>query len=328
MSLAVYITDGEQPKLWSSEPAKPSTKCTLEYLNEGGANFVFRMVAEPGQELPLPLKGHLLRLRKDLPHVQSANEQVQAFNSYFKPLFDSRSVIEHHLIAIDEYFSEILDEALKSLDREARRLNDFLPPDETHGLLVTDMTPKEGDVLLQVKPKWLTQSPNAPSNAKRCRTCALRAQRASKQIRTATDATEHCPLELISEKSEDRKKAAQNITQDEQLRDYLTTDVQLLLQTLRSSQKQLDPLGILGTHVDDMDAVTTLCRAMTLRDCTLFLKRSGDGIDARLADLDLKTAEKLDRWADGERKLISDGWYTNEEAKDIRKREVICLLSR
>ena len=328
MSVTVFFTNRDGPKLHISEPSTRSTRCTLEYLNEGGANFVFRILTDAGKGPPSQLKGKLLRLRKDLPHVQSANEQLRAFDTHFKPLFAEENLIEHEPIAIDEYFPEILDEALKAMERPSHRLNDFLPPDETHGLLVTDMSPGGDGELLQLKPKWLAPSPNAPSNARRCRTCALRAQRASKNVRTATDAQETCPLDLISDDVEDRNKVAQQISSNTRLQRFLVSSAHPLLQTLRESQIQLDPKGVLGISTTDAAVVQSLCKAMTLRDCTLFLRRTGNHVEARLADLDLKTAEKLDKWAEVERGLVSEGWYENQEGQEVWAVESVCLLSR
>jgi inositol-pentakisphosphate 2-kinase len=88
----------------------------------------------------------------------------------------------------------------------------------------------------------------------------------------------------------------------------------------------LDPRGVrrISTLVQESD----LCKAMTLRDCTLFLKRSGKGVDARLGDLDLKQPERLSRWKSTEESLITEGWYTNAEDRKLWAKEQICQLSR
>ena len=324
MSVSVYFIADPAPRLLAGEPRTSSTKISLEYLNEGGANFVFGILPEiEGQELPSHLQGKLLRLRKDLPHVQSASEQLEAFDEHFKPLFPPENLIKLELIELDDAVPALINSAISKLNRPSNRAQDFLPVDETHGMLVTDMTPAPGDVLLQVKPKWLTQSPNAPPGAKRCRTCALRAQRASKKVRTATDAQESCPLELFSENLDERKRAAQTVTDDRPLQEYLTTQSHSLLHRLREAQLRLDSHGVLNANLCDAEGVLDLCKAMTLRDCTLFLRRGGGEVEARLADLDLKTPEKLARWKSVEMGLVEGGWYGNEDGK-----EEVCLLSR
>lgn len=71
-----------------------------------------------------------------------------------------------------------------------------------------------------------------------------------------------------------------------------------------------DPNGILKANVISSD----LLAAMTLRDCTLYLKVGQSSIDARLGDLDLKTGKgKAEYWRDLERRLIDEGWYTATE---------------
>lgn len=327
MSATVYLAEANGlPKLSSIQTLGPSTRCTATYLNEGGANFVFKLTAHGGEPLPHAISGKLLRLRKDLTHVQNTKEQLYSYEQNFKTLFPPDNLVEHELIQLDDGLPYVLNDALKRLNRPSHRAQDFLSQEERYGLLVTDMTPQLGDVLVQLKPKWLAQSPSAPSNAKRCRTCALRAQRASQQIRTATDAQESCPLDLVSEWVEDRKRAANRATADRRLQEYLVNQAQPLLRCLLQHQRELDVGGTLGAS--NASAIFSLCKAMTLRDCTLFLKRSGGSVEARLGDLDLKQPEKLARWKQVEQSLIRDGWYANTEDRGSWAGERICLLSR
>ncbi|KAK5136696.1 hypothetical protein LTR08_002349 [Meristemomyces frigidus] len=331
MSATVYLTtpDG-QLKLDSAQPQDASTTCTLDYLNEGGANFVFRLLPAQGQTRPPTITGKLLRLRKDFPHVQSTTEQLQDFDQHFKPLFPPEHIIEHTLVQLAGSIPRLLNQSLQHLDRPSHRGQDSLPLSETHGLLITDMTPKPDSTLLQLKPKWLSQSPNAPANAKRCRTCALRAQRASQQIRTATDKQASCPLALVSERVQDRQRAAEAVTRDAELRHLLAHEVQPLLQLLRQWQIDLDRAGVLNAASADASAVRDLCKAMTLRDCTLFARRSNGGgnVEVRLGDLDLKQASQTTKWCQVERSLIGQGWYMNGEDPEVWVDEDICLLSR
>lgn len=330
MSIVAYFIEANgAPRLSSTAPHGLSARCTIEYLDEGGANFVFRLLPKQGQAPLNAMSGKLLRLRKDLPHVQSTQEQFRSFNQNFRPKFPAQNLVEHELISLQDGITTQITTFLRSLDRPAHRAQDFLPRKENYGLLVTDMTPQPGDVLLQLKPKWLAQSPNAPTDARRCRTCALRAQRALVQLRTATDAQQSCPLALVSESAEERITAAHAITSDAQLRKHLAHEAQPLLRSLRRCQQQLDAGGVLQTPADcDAAMVNSLCKAMTLRDCTLFVKRSGGSIEARLGDLDLKLPARLKKWRDVEQSLIDGGWYTNTEIEEIRVEERICLLAR
>lgn len=329
MSSSVFFAPGDTPRLHSEQPQSSDdhSKIVLEYLNEGGANFVFRILpGDDDAQIPSNLQGHLLRLRKDLPHVPSAKEQLSAFDDYFKPLFPPESVVQQRTIDLHHDLPASINAALSQINRPSHRLQDFLADGETHGLLVTDMTPRKGELLLQVKPKWLEQSPTAPRDSKRCRTCALRAQRASKKVRTATDAQASCPLSLISNVSTERGSAAKVVADHPRFQKYLMDDAQPLLRTLRDNQRKLDNKGAL--HATTPDEILDLCKAMTIRDCTLFLKLTGDSIEARLADLDLKQPEKVEQWRKVEASLIEQGWYTNAEDKTHWEDEKVCLLSR
>ena len=107
---------------------------------------------------------------------------------------------------------------------------------------------------------------------------------------------------------------------------FLAVEAQGLLGTLKTFQKQLDPHGVLG--VKGVEPIYSLCRAMTLRDCTLYVRRSRGEIEARLGDLDLKQPGKLMGWRETEKNLIDEGWYTNKEAHQYVTKESICLLSK
>jgi inositol-pentakisphosphate 2-kinase len=324
MSVTAYYTKGEIPQL-STTRTDEVYACKIKYLNEGGANFIFSIL-QAGTELPTSLRGKLLRLRKDLSHVQTTTEQVESFNANFRPLFPPDCLVQPELVRLNDGMAEALNRALDTLNRPSRRDQDFLPRDERYGLLVTDMRPAAGKAMLEIKPKWLLQSPNAPSNAKRCRTCALRAQRATQGKRTATDEQSSCPLDLVSERKEDRQRAARKATRETKLADFLADGAQPLFAILRDQQKFLDPRGVL--RVSGAEDIYDLCRAMTLRDCTLFVRAGEDGIEARLGDLDFKQPEKLKRWKEVERQLIDDGWYVNTEAESMWCEETICRLSR
>ena len=329
--VSVYFLDRGSLKLYSSEPLtstalSAASRCQIEYLNEGGANFVFTIRPAAGKELPTRLQSKLLRLRKNIPNVQGPDEHIKSLKNDFRDLFPVENLIQYERIDLDTGVTALLNENLRTLVRPRQRAGDFLPEDELSGLLVTDMSPLLGEVLLELKPKWLTQSPNAPPEAKRCRTCAMRAQRASQGICTSTDAQENCPLDLVNTEAEGRAKAISAITTDELIQDYLTTQAQTLFQQLRARQLMLDGEGILKTS--GATGIYDLCKAMTLRDCTLFVKRSGEHIQAKIGDLDLKQPEKLSRWKKVEHTLIADGWYTNTENSQIWAPEKICLLSR
>jgi inositol-pentakisphosphate 2-kinase len=324
MSVTAYYTSDDVPQL-SATQTDEVVACKIKYLNEGGANFIFDLLPA-GSELPKPLRGKLLRLRKDLPHVQTTTEQVCSFNDNFRPLFPPDCLVQPELVRLNSDITTALNKALGTLNRPSRRSEDCLPEDEEFGLLVTDMMPSAGRAMLEMKPKWLLQSPSAPPNAKRCRTCALRANRAAQGKCTATDKQESCPFDLVSEREDDRRRAAERITDEPALADFLIDGAQPLFAILRDQQRFLDPRGVL--RVTGADGIYDVCRAMTLRDCTLFVRGGAEGIEARLGDLDFKQPGKLGRWRDVERELIDEGWYVNGEAKAVWCEERICQLSR
>lgn len=321
-----YFIDGETPLL-SRRPQYPATLCRLEYLAEGGANIVYQ-ISIPNKEhtVPTKLNRKLLRLRKNVKHSQTAADQLAAFNKHFKPLFAAQHLVQHDLIRLDDGIVAALNDLLRKRVRPSHRAQDFLAADEANGMLITDMTPRTGEQLLQIKPKWLLQSPSAPRNSRRCRTCALRAQRKAQKKATMTDEMGGCPLLLVGSGAASRRKAASRITDDPRLAFFLADEIQAdVLGILKDQQGKLDPQGAL--NVREVSAMFDLCKAMTLRDCTLFIKRSRTTIEGRLGDLDFKPPEKLPVWKRVESSLIEEGWYTNSEATQFHTTEEVCLLS-
>jgi inositol-pentakisphosphate 2-kinase len=127
----------------------------------------------------------------------------------------------------------------------------------------------------------------------------------------------------VSGDTEVRRKVVERLTEDVEVREYLVGNAQALLQKLRSAQMEMDRGGVLAIGEKRLG----LCKAMTLRDCTLFVRRVGREIEAKLGDLDLKQPEKIEKWKEVERVLIDGGWYANTEREDLWTRESVCLLS-
>ncbi|KAF2770684.1 hypothetical protein EJ03DRAFT_373545 [Teratosphaeria nubilosa] len=321
-----YTTSNNIPKLSASPPttSPPALPCTLHYHAEGGANILFRLTSTT--TLPSRLQNRLLRLRKNLPHTLPASDQLEAFTTTFLPLFPPTNIIHHDLIELDPTLPPLLNETLARIPRPQNRRDTFLPLHERHGVLVTDMSPRGDEVLIQLKPKWLAQSPDAPPGSRRCRTCALRAQRAARGVRTATDAQAVCPLALVSESVEARRRAVAGVTGDERARAYLVGEAQVLLRSLRRWQVEFDARGVLNTF--DGEGVRELCKAMTLRDCTLFVRCERDGgVEARVGDLDLKAPGRMAKWRGVEEGLGREGWYWGGEVEGGGDEERVCLLA-
>ncbi|EPE31692.1 hypothetical protein GLAREA_12448 [Glarea lozoyensis ATCC 20868] len=325
----------------------------ISYLSEGAANIVYRIsvplstpppseieefrdgtpppseieVFENGGDLRIFDK-KLLRLRKNLPTTLPCSLSQQNWERLLVPLFHADNLVKQTLVdlrpsnIISRLNSELRTwEQQPHPNRPSKRHGTYLAPDP-YGLLVVDMTPSPTTQLLEFKPKWLLQSPSAPPKSIRCRQCARHAQLTSLSPSNPPPPT-FCPLDLIHSPS----RAVPFITSDPVLAAHLTKWLQPspLLTQLRDAQKAMDPFGALG----DEATGEKFCLAMTLRDCTVFLRlKGGEGeVEARLGDLDLKSAEKVGYWREVERGLVDGGWYEGTE-KAGRKGDVLCAVGR
>ena len=195
------------------------------------------------------------------------------------------------------------------------------------GILLPNMSPTPGQsITFEIKPKWLAQSPNAPPGAMRCRNCAMQVSVPKKRD------TYICPLQVLHGNSEalrpwvhttvmrqfgrDLPSQAVVSTMVEGILNYLTVgDGVELLRHLLQLQSTLDPRGVLCRPHHGSDLFDYNLRlAMTLRDCSLFIKisyntRGMTGIESKLGDLDFKSAEKIVDWTDKERQLLRDDAY-------------------
>lgn len=339
----------------------------LVYLAEGAANVVYKIRSLPldpstsadlhferyGPNTPPPteiepltldphLEGKLVRLRKKTSSPTSVAESQNHFEDTIKPLFPPQNLVQQILFRPSTDLLKDCNAALREMEttgtRPAKRHAVYLAEDEPHGMLVTDMSCDNNDddsfnkrQLFEFKPKWLAQSPTAPPDSKRCRTCALRAmKKGSKQGL--------CPLHLLNEDNvttavcrimrldPPHPHPQQQQQQEEtdygggsseemevlrgRIRDFFLTDP--LLSRLRNLQMDSDPVGVLNAAADDPGVRA----AMTLRDCTLFIRVGAEegSVEARLGDLDLKSGEgKVGYWRGLERRLVEGGWYTATE---------------
>ncbi|KAF2631581.1 hypothetical protein BU25DRAFT_407232 [Macroventuria anomochaeta] len=348
-------------------------------LNEGAANAVFSIQAAQGVDktvgflfvavrdsgrtatvIPSQMVVDMvLRVSKGLPKSLRSEVIVDGFMADVRPLFVSPKTststsqtleeidLGKHLMA---HLPVVLfDEgmfALKELVPAIRPLSSTAQ----FGILLPNMSTSPGqNITFEIKPKWLAQSPAAPPEAIRCRTCALQFSRGkgipndyicplrlsnedsaanndmihirqwatnALSLQLKDDANAYLPHEVALEALVDRVVA------------YFTTgDGRTLLLHLKKLQATLDSEGILQRYArprDDFNFVYDLRLAMTLRDCSLFVVVPVyDGeITSKLADLDFKSAEKIDDWRDKEATLVNEGWYVKSpEAHDV------CLLA-
>ena len=163
---------------------------SIQYVAEGNANVIFKL----GQPIGIPsesngdsigyldnLEGRLLRLRKDGSPASGIDEAQKVYDTCIRPSFESLGhfLVEQRVVFVSpqqiQKFDAVLRRAETDGSRPAKRRGNFLS-EHDYGLVITDMSPRSEDLVLEFKPKWLAQSPTAPPAAKRCRTCALRAR--------------------------------------------------------------------------------------------------------------------------------------------------------
>lgn len=341
----------------------------LHAPEEQGQPFLFvdakmaNMNATPIHRADLTNK--VLRVNKGLLKTLRCEEVILGFYGHVRPLFtlggSFRVIGAHHVImptdaqqfdftgylmehrGVTLYSSVMADLTSKcdtiGVERGLGSAQRLLTS-RRWGILLPDMSPKPGSsVTIELKPKWLCQSPNAPKNAVRCRTCAL-------QVLKPKDSLKYiCPLKLLDNADFDAVwkwvftrviEQAAGHTQDPDLNNAIAwhlTDYLLqgpgnaILEHLRVLQDKLDYHGILGrkwigNRKKELYSLFehNLRLAMTLRDCSMFIRvgYSKDGvdpksIDCKLGDLDFKSADKMDDWAAKETELLEKDAYTREE---------------
>jgi inositol-pentakisphosphate 2-kinase len=335
---------------------------------------------QTSHQIASKLNGMLLRIRKDAhksqTEVSDGNHPTQLLYSKLTVSPDEVStsankifetVLKPYILSmksshVSATCLQRLNSHLANLEasstRDARRHGSYLSldPDEALSFLIQDMRPRSGsngkEILIHFKPKWLTQSPCAPAKtARRCRTCALAASRGKHRT------TDYCPLALVSGDGSLIRKAvskildanglglAESVTRARifgALTQYFSpgSEGSGILEMLRDAQRTLDPNGFLAVPTTrDLNPL-----AMTLRDCTLFLRitlptlppdspgtniLSTFRIDGKLGDLDIKTAteEKVRKWLFDEWILVQRGWYEGiERLEEGRRKETGCCL--
>ena len=317
----VYLAEGAANVVYRILPLDPSTSADLNY-ERYGPNTPPPTEIEPLHMDPR-LEGKLVRLRKMTSSTIPVADSQKHFENSIKPLFPSENIVQQVLFQPSKNLLKDCNARLREMEkmsaRPAKRHGVYLAEDEMYGMLVTDMSCNDDSFrFFEFKPKWLAQSPSAPQKSKRCRTCALRAMK--KGARAG-----FCPLDLMDKDriitavhrvmEPDPRRRKESTEPDMEMiariRDFLFMDP--LLRRLRQLQTNKDPNGILKANANSPDFLA----AMTLRDCTLYLKVCQTSIDARLGDLDLKTGKgKVEYWRGLERQLIDGGWYTATEKEN------------
>jgi inositol-pentakisphosphate 2-kinase len=226
----------------------------------------------------------------------------------------------------------------------------------------------DGDDLFtlhEIKPKWLHQSPRAPEGAEQCRNCAREVQR---NLKNGTRNPVFCPLNLV--KATDfprnqhvagdiRRALGLSAAQSDNLQAWLRGST--LLARLRARQWDLDHAGekvvpsasssgilssVAGSSASsapvssgaaedeqESDNVAKYCLAMTVRDCSLFLRiprrpgAAAEDVVAKLADLDKKNyGTKHEYWEGMEDGLHQKNLYWKSGADGVSAELTDCQL--
>ncbi|KAM7191451.1 hypothetical protein V8F33_008927 [Rhypophila sp. PSN 637] len=387
----------------------------FKFVGEGAANIIFEIIQS--QEPDPLLHDKLLRVPKaraialDYLHVQ------EYWESSVRPLFQDGDLVNQFLIHLGAACSVIISRMQTAVSSvEPTRRKDFRGStvgETEYAMLVDDMRAKssnKNEILLEFKPKWLTQSPDAPANAIRCRNCAKewlryhdklqkRFQKPPKPLPTQQQSftpdelqrrqTQKvlplpvlCTIDLLNSSScvKARERVLSRLTDPsptsrstvaltnaipEGSRQWRLLSRWLegnsLLKRLELAQRanddpeqQLDlgrngergkkrKGGCLAALVGQENPELDL--AMTLRDCTCFVRIPGPSsstnstgagaateedlegveVEAKLGDLDKKNGPaKLATWQAMERRLIDEGFYTKRRPRA----ECTCALER
>ena len=289
-----YLAEGAANVIYRILPPEPDPSTAADLHSEAydhGSNTPPPTEIPPLQIDPV-LSGKLVRFRKDLPSTAPTADSQRHFEAMIKPLFPSENLVEAVLFEPSPDLLRDCNSSLREMEsngsRSAKRRSVYLVEDEKHGCLISDMSCPNPDLFkcFEFKPKWLVQSPSAPAGSRRCRTCALRAmKRANKSETPETSKAAFCPLNLVSidkaklsifvdhilglHSTRDRSKDdIVTTTEHELLMNFLYKNP--LLDKLRDLQLEMDPDGVFKA---DLMSPKFLA-AMTLRDCTLYLKVS------------------------------------------------------
>lgn len=257
--------------------------------------------------------------------------QQQFYTTSIKPILNGYANHQELVILRDTDIISQLNTMLQDIDhtRNPKFRGSFVGLSDW-GLLTRDMRPPDGSdqILVEFKPKWLAQSPSAPSNALRCRQCAIELQRLLTKSpgKPARPENKPCPLALMQPDAPEPVGSPFRIAPqlkglpDEAYYEDVLREIirHPLLQTLREQQQRHDLEGPLSAEADDY----AFGVAMTIRDCTCFVqiprsrpqgKGDEEPLTLRLADLDWKDADtKLHSWQSTERRLVEGGYYTAE----------------
>ena len=287
-----YLAEGAANVVYKILPSDsdPSSAADLNFEGDGYDSDSPLPTEIPPLQMDPRLAGKLVRLRKDLPTTAPMADSHRHFENMIKPLFRDENLVGARLFQLSPQLLRRCNATLRDMEnhgtRPSKRHKIYLAEDEQHGCLIMDMSCPDQRLFkcYEFKPKWLVQSPSAPAGSRRCRTCALRAMKKSNKNKAPEDSKlAFCPLNLVSidkaklaifvdhilglDLQRDRRKDNSAVKVEHQrLMDVLYKNP--LLDRLRDLQLELDPDGVFKADL----LSPRFLAAMTLRDCSLYLK--------------------------------------------------------
>lgn len=312
----------------------PTGTFSLTYLTEGAANVVWAIRFSDDSNLSHSDSAAVLRMRKDIPSTVPMLELKRQFEERIAPLFifDPSLLVPVDLVRLCPGVITELNTQLCELESKKRRgplrIGVYHPSFEIepYAMIMPNLGHGKGQIV-EFKPKWLVQSPSAPSKAQRCRTCALNAMRRAKGGSGRGDSG-FCPFDLLSKDGEILGNALRQIwLKESSLPEFVDAFRFIVQPALRQLQELQRSHGEVGLHDFQNPDGKNFSVAMAIRDCSFLLKvvKPVDEVRldiplVKLLDLDLKDTGggKLAKWAKMETELIEEGWYTTEETMGIR----------
>jgi inositol-pentakisphosphate 2-kinase len=273
----------------ASLPEEHEDNVVFHFVNSGAANALFGISPDPlafvfvreGKILPLSQLQHkVIRISKGKPKTLTCSQIIDGLDRAIRPLFQpnflappflpksqsSEKSFEHYLMEHElvDLSSDVMRALVQQTDPPLQYsgadAQDVAPPELRMGLLLPDLSHTPGkSITLELKPKWLAQSPNAPKSPYRCRTCALHSRRLFTHPKT-TPPPYICPLQLVTGNRrlitrfvKKKIKHDANVPSDIDLDSVVERAVAYLvdgpghelLLYLRGLQQQLDPDGVL-----------------------------------------------------------------------------------